>query len=194
MTAVTRSARPVVVGTSLLLLASCTSASPEPTPTVGAASSASSTPPATTTPTSAATAAESVDAATLAKANTACHPYLLYNMAHQFPWTDFTPEQPDVSLLPQIGDFFDKNPANHTLTADLKALGPSTEGAATWAHLLDDLHHRDEVATAQIALARKSDGAGFAANVAESRTVLAAVSSDLIDAGFKLHDDCRSIL
>lgn len=77
---------------------------------------------------------------------------------------------------------------------DLKALGPSTEGAATWAHLLVDLHHRDEVATAHIALARTSDGAGFAANVSESRTVLAAVSSDLIDAGFKVHDDCRCIL
>ena len=182
---------------TLTALTACTaSAADPPATTTGSVTSPSPSPSAsplsaspvgsTGSPSpSSTTSSAGVDDAFRAKADAACRPYAEYNLAHPFSFTGFDPEHPDLEVLPAIGDFFDRNPANHTLIPALAALGEPARGAAEWHTVLEAIGRQQQLAMEQISVARAKDAPGWAANIARTRLQTSAVTTAFAAAGFE---------
>lgn len=142
------------------------------------------------TPTAPVTTPAAVDAAFVARADAVCQPYDAYNAANPFPFTDFDPFKPDAARLPAVGEFFDRNPNNHTLVTELSALGEPATGGASWHTLLDEVRTSTALAQGQIAAAKAADVHGFTTNVAQTQNERLTLLQAWAGAGFGPKDSC----
>lgn len=99
----------------------------------------------------------------------------------------------DPEALSNVGDFFDRNPANHTLVSTLAGLGEPARGGAEWHTLLDALHRGQQLARDQIAAARARDVSAVTADV-QATQVNNSTNEGFSAAGFDFAADFCAVL
>ncbi len=131
-----------------------------------------------------------MDAAFITRADAVCQSYDAYNAANPFPFTDFDPFKPDAARLPAIGEFFDRNPNNHTLVTELTALGEPATGGPSWHTVLGEVRTSTQLAQAQIAAAKATNVQAFTTNVAQTQNERLSLFQAWAGAGFGPQDSC----
>jgi hypothetical protein len=113
-----------------------------------------------------------VGAAFASKADALCKDALAQKNAQgPFPYPDFNPTQPDLSLLPSIAQSEAKTVTIfETWLPEMEALGQPPTGQAAWADVLTALRSHLRIIVEQQAAALRSDGQTFTKDYYEGNT------------------------
>ena len=129
-----------------------------------------------------------------AKADAACNTWFGYIVNHQPPVEMSNLLAIRASDLPAAGKYLDTLPVNHDVTKTMSALGTPTQGAGSWAALLQAFQAFEAAQAAAIAAAKAADPAAWTASVTAAESTRDTVMNDLSDAGFHgSKDACRLV-
>jgi hypothetical protein len=136
-----------------------------------------------TDPQQASSAAATVDADFVARADEVCQPYADYTSKAFFRLAHFNRYAPDPDLLPQVAAYLARNPAYRSLVSDLEALGDPGSGSAAWTAVLDDLRANADDIKKEIASAHSADDEHFADLTHQLEMDMSSLYTDLQTAG-----------
>jgi hypothetical protein len=134
-----------------------------------------------------------VDNAFLTKADAACLAQLKVISQRKFPYADFNPNDPVVSELPGVGEFYDSSSFSHNELSFVQGLGEPPTGRGTW-NAFVSLVGQEQAATAtQISAAKASNKNAFVSSVNQLATIESNVDSITAAAGFSTDSDCVTL-
>jgi hypothetical protein len=133
-----------------------------------------------------------VEADFLSRADDVCAPYAKYNADHLLRVKGFSRFDPAAALMPRVGAFLDRNPAFHTLVAELRELGEPPGDAAGWDAVVADFAAGEEVVQEEVAAARAGDADAFVAAENDRAASSSALHADLLAAGVAGDSPCLS--
>jgi len=112
----------------------------------------------------------------------------------KFPYANFNPTSPDVSLLPKVAAYFESlRPVLDRVPTALKTLGTPKQGSAPWAEIVALVPRYRVIADRQIAAAKASDARAFVNTVSEISTVQEKITRVALDAGFSASSPCTEL-
>ncbi len=112
----------------------------------------------------------------------------------KFPYSNFNPTSPDVSLLPKVAAFFEGlRPVLDRVPVALKALGAPRQGASEWSQLVALVPQYRAIADRQIAAAKASDSQAFVKTVDEISTIQERITRLALGAGFAATSPCSEL-
>jgi hypothetical protein len=151
--------------------------------------------PAQVTSVASASAGSSIEPAFIARVNALCTKAdAEIAPKGKFPYANFNPTSPNVSLLPKVAAYFESlRPVLDRVPAALQTLGTPKQGSAPWAEIVALVPRYRVIADRQITAAKASDARAFANTVSEISTVQEKITRVALDAGFSATSPCTEL-
>lgn len=131
-----------------------------------------------------------VETAFVTKATSACAAALKLLAQRAFPYPNFNPNDPVVSQLPAVGQFYDAQKFNHDELAFAQGLGKPTSGQGTWQAFVTLVGQEQTAVANQISTAKASNKTAFVASVKQLAAIESKIDSIAAAAGFAQGSDC----
>jgi hypothetical protein len=138
-------------------------------------------------------ATASAHAAFLTTVDTVCARAVSAHAGHQFPLSNFDPNQPNPDQLPIVGNYFARyGGLPQTLTA-LHTLAPPASDAAAWRQLLTVADQMRDNAQRQITAARAKDVTIFVTTVHTAQRLTDELDTNGARFGFTSNSSCGHV-
>jgi hypothetical protein len=112
-----------------------------------------------------------------------------------FPYPQFKSLHPDPKLLPRVGVFLERlQPPAQAVPGQLRALGEPTSARAAWDHVRSQIAFGKAITTRQIASAKASDAAGFAAESKTANSLHDQIIAELQGLGLAKSSACSQVV
>lgn len=140
--------------------------------------------------------ATTLDAAFVSRANAVCARAKRAIDAHgQFPYANFDPLRPDVTLLPKVGAFFAATQSiGDRLPNELRDLGTPRNAVSQWTQIVALARQDRTIADHQIKAAKASNAPAFVATVNAIHATGMQLGRVAITSGFSNSSPCNAIL
>jgi len=117
-----------------------------------------------------------------------------YEANGPFPYPQFRPLHPDPRLLPRVGAFLARNQrAAQAIPAQMRALGEPAAAKAQWDHVQGLIAQAEISAARQVAFAKKSNAAGFAAESKTANRLHDTITAEGRALGFSKSSPCSNV-